>query len=174
MMKQIHAVRHGEYDPGDPNQSLIDTGREQALEASRHLETNRLEGTLGCDALILTAKSSRAIQTAEIIAEYLGIERERLLHSNRLTAAGSNEPNGVDHFGGFIERTLEGLEVIYDGLVVVGSEPLIMLANGNQGVMHGEVVVYEYDTDVMDPDPKRYFSPSSHRRLENDYPEIWQ
>jgi len=165
MSKTIWAIRHGEYERG----KLIPAGEEQALAAAKLLVSKGL----GRDALVLTATTQRAAETAEIIARHLMIQT--ILHSERVAAAGGEEQNGIRHFGEFIEQTLAGYDHSYNGLVVVGSEPLIGRAKGRSpdaAVGYGEVVTYEYDPDDIIPDDG-FLSPSARRRLEDIQPP-WQ
>ena len=171
MIRSIYGLRHGECEDREPR-PLTARGKEQAARAA-----DELSKAVGRDALILTATSDRAIETAEIVKRRLDLADERLLHSKRLTAAGASEQGGVAHFGGFIERTLSEIAIPFSGLVVVGSLPLIAMANHDQLVDHGGLVVYEYDPDAKGPDgkypPERRAGIASAQRLDA-IREDWQ
>jgi phosphohistidine phosphatase len=73
MAEQLWLLRHGEAEPhggrDDAERALTDRGREQARDAGRALARLELKFQL-----VLTSPKVRALQTAELAAEPLGVE----------------------------------------------------------------------------------------------------
>ncbi|MCR2800751.1 histidine phosphatase family protein [Microbacterium sp. zg-Y818] len=104
-MTLLTLVRHGETDwnrarriQGSTDIPLNDTGREQARDAAQRLQ-ERL--TTGSPVIVVSSDLSRARETAEIIADTLGVDPPRTYPQLRERAYG--EAEGVDA-AEFLER----------------------------------------------------------------------
>jgi phosphohistidine phosphatase len=98
-------VRHAEAAPGTPDadRRLTPHGRDQARALGRRLADERVRP----DAL-LTSPLARAIETAELVGDSLGVEPE---HDGRLAP------------GATAERVVEAVAGRGDVVVVVGHQP---------------------------------------------------
>lgn len=136
-----YLVRHGNYEISSHN--LTAEGRTQSEKGRDDL----LSRGIGGKALLLSSDAKRTIQTAEIIAEGLGVD----IHpSTRINRAG-NSVGVVSDLDEFLATTLErmGLDLDEDRpLVVVTHAPMIAISEGinvrdcNSLVSYGGV--YEY------------------------------
>lgn len=97
-MTPLTLIRHGETDwnrdrriQGSTDIPLNDTGRQQARDAATLLRDTTEPGT---PVVIAASDLSRARETAEIIADELGVDRPRLYSALRERAYG--EAEGID------------------------------------------------------------------------------
>lgn len=136
MAGEIYLVKHGAIDVYDP--TLTIAGQEQAKTARDEL----VERGLGGRAILLSSTANRALQTAEIIAEGLGVEVKQ---SPGLEKFGNN-PIILDSLDELIEAELAkcGLEVDEQGVVAVTHAPLIAMAKKvkTSSIEYGEVFQY--------------------------------
>lgn len=135
-------VRHGKDKQG--------TLTEQGVQQSEGAREELLSYGLGGAALLLSSDLSRAVQTAGIIGEGLGVS----VHASRRIAVGGNNAEVVKDLDEFLDTTLEqmGLERADDQpLVVVTHAPMMAIAKGLSindiySVNNGEVVQYASGT----------------------------
>lgn len=139
--KEFYLVRHGDYDLDSRNGSLNSKGREIHAPAARD---ELIARGLGSSAILLSSDAQRAIETAHIIGEGLGIDP---ILSNTINVAG-NRAAGVRDLDKVVATALQeaGVEIdeaLHD-LIVVTHAPMLAIAKGieNSQVKHGEVFTY--------------------------------
>lgn len=121
--ERILLVRHGSYER--ETWGLDDEGERQSTKAGQECL-----GMVGPDAIVLSSPRLRAMQTAGIIAEQLGMSRELVLASPRIGYYGESE-EGVQSLDETIDRALEEAHFTQTdpfSLIVVTHQPLIDLA----------------------------------------------
>lgn len=134
----IYLVRHGRYEKGN----LTEAGRSEDAPKARDALVAK---GIGGKALVLSSSESRAVQTAEIIAEGLGAV---VVPSKRI-AEGGNHTHGVKDLDEFVAKALAeaGLHKNGESLVVVSHAPMLAVAKGLSvddyfQVDYGEIVEY--------------------------------
>ncbi len=141
MSSQIQLVRHGAYS----GEHLTLEGEAQAKFAAKRLKSIGFND----ESLVLTSDKSRAVQTGEIIAEF--IDAQPLLKSQLIGLAGEH-PHGVKDLDSVIALALEENGVAELGerkLAIVTHMPLMgVMVHGidNGPVPNGSIVPYEPNT----------------------------
>lgn len=143
-MRSIYLVRHGSYDYH--TQHLNHHGK--TIDAPHAAEVLRERG-VGSDAIIMSSVLDRALETAGIIGEGLGIQN--VYRSVRI-AKGGNNVRTIRNLDEFLGKALVecGLDVQSEQpLVVVTHAPMVAAAKGHfdsgasERIGFGEVYPYE-------------------------------
>lgn len=150
-----YLVRHGKYNRQSSQRDLTPEGISES-EGARDVLIGR---GIGSSALLLCSNTKRTLQTAEIIADGLGVE----VHPSTRINCGGNNADAVKDLDEFLAITLDRNGLVLEDdqpLVVVTHAPLIAVAqfgstfNSDKDIMHGGV--YEYtpgtwrNTDYLD------------------------
>ena len=149
MAELAFLLRHGDYESNYQGESLTSLGREQSEQARDDLIARELGGK----AYVLSSDARRAMETAEIIGEGLGVD---VIASPQIRR-GSSHRCVVDHLGSFLAGSLRldgGIEPEPDRpFVAVVHAPLIAalkLRRDNAGIESGRVE--PFGIDQRDPD----------------------
>lgn len=136
----IYLVRHGRYGSSE----LSNEGR--TIDAP-HARDELIEKGLGNGALLLSSSRKRAVQTAEIIGEGLGVPPL----VSECVAKGADFVRGIKSLDEFLAKSLIEVDATKEegqSLVVVTHAPLLAVAKGwfwrgaENDIGYGEVVEY--------------------------------
>lgn len=148
----IFAVRHGEYDdmPYGSRSPLTLRGIEQSRRAGERIAEQQ--------ALIISSAATRALQTAEIIRQTMGVT-EGVGESTLLEEAG-NARHCVSDINRLIRASLMEAGLVWNRdrtLVIVSHMPFVNSARAGGGVGEADVAfgeVVEIDMEAWTPSEK--------------------
>jgi hypothetical protein len=152
MANEIYLVQHGDYDW--KKDVLINRGREQIDVTRKELLARGLgRQSLAArgvseGAILLTAKSGRAIESAEIIGDaYNGLDSTPLV--SEYVSLASNTVPAVRSLAEFIDGALDETGVTREAdqpLVIITHSPLMAIAKGIRAANVRAGSVLEFDT----------------------------
>ncbi len=126
-MWNLFLLRHGEYDPVSEGKPMTGKGRDQIRSAASYVN-QVLDGS---DACLVSSPSDRTFESSCILAQEMGIERERIYPSTMLIYKIYKEyfgPEGVSTFIDVMRRRSDNL-VLTTHSPVLGTFPAHFLSD---------------------------------------------
>lgn len=175
-MKRLYYLRHGQSQAnvdgvyaGWSDSPLTETGRQQAHQAAEVAKRLQIEKIFSSDL-------SRALETAEIVADALGMQRNEVIKTRKLREGGVGElagkedrgipgtPNenmpGWDHYSQtknnsmgveYIGDLRQRLQDFLDELDMYPEETVLLVGHDVAGLTLREVLLRQYDDVFRQP-----------------------